>query len=194
MGLFDDLKKAANSLINAAQNAAKNTPPVQTPDANDLKNAADQLRNTLGGIVNNVQAIKPPTPQPKPSQPQPSQPQSQQPEVHDGGTFWDYEDNIPIHKKIIDILAEKFSQFEVRRNVSPTEIGGTGKFMNYDFGIYLNGTPKLFITVTDSTLKSNRLYRWSKEQADRAGFPMINFVPHFPNRPEYVAERLAKYL
>ena len=192
MGLFDDLKKAANSLINAAENAAKNTPQVQTPGANDLKNAADQLRNTLGGLVNNTQAPKPPTPQSKPSQPQPAQPQ--QPEVYDGGTFWDYEDNIPIDKKISDILAEKFSQYEVRRDVSPTEIGGTGKFMNYSFGIYQNGSPKLFIMLTGKTTNNCRLYRWSKEQAAKAGITMINFVPHFPNRPEYVAERLAKYL
>ncbi len=192
MGLFDDLKKAANSLINAAENAAKNTPQVQTPGANDLKNAADQLRNTLGGLVNNTQAPKPPTPQSKPSQPQPAQPQ--QHEVYDGGTFWDYEDNIPIDKKISDILAEKFSQYEVRRDVSPTEIGGTGKFMNYSFGIYQNGSPKLFIMLTGKTTNNCRLYRWSKEQAAKAGITMINFVPHFPNRPEYVAERLAKYL
>ena len=192
MGLFDDLRKAANSLINAAENAAKNTPQVQGPNANELKNAADQLRNTLGGLVNNTQAPKPPTPQPKPSQPQPSQPR--QPEVYDGGTFWDYEDNIPIDKKISDILAEKFSQYEVRRDVSPTEIGGTGKFMNYSFGIYQNGSPKLFIMLTGKTTNNCRLYRWSKEQAAKAGITMINFVPHFPNRPEYVAERLAKYL
>ena len=192
MGLFDDLRKAANSLINAAENAAKNTPQVQGPNANELKNAADQLRNTLGGLVNNTQAPKPPTPQPKPSQPQPAQPR--QPEVYDGGTFWDYEDNIPIDKKISDILAEKFSQYEVRRDVSPTEIGGTGKFMNYSFGIYQNGSPKLFIMLTGKTTNNCRLYRWSKEQAAKAGITMINFVPHFPNRPEYVAERLAKYL
>ena len=43
MGLFDDLRKAANSLINAAENAAKNTPPVQGPNANELKNAAIPL-------------------------------------------------------------------------------------------------------------------------------------------------------
>ena len=191
MGLFDDLRKAANSLINAAENAAKNTPPVQGPNANELKNAADQLRNTLGGLVNNTQSA--PKPQPNPAQP-PQQPQPKQPEVYDGGTFWDYEDNIPITKKLSDILAEKFSQYEVRRDVSPTEIGGTGKFMNYSFGIYQGGSPKLFIMITGKTTLSNRLYRWSKEQAQKAGVTLINFVEHFPNRPEYVSERLAKYL
>jgi len=191
MGLFDDLRKAANSLINAAENAAKNTPQVQGPNANELKNAADQLRNTLGGLVNNTQSA--PKPQPKPAQP-PQQPQPKQPEVYDGGTFWDYEDNIPITKKLNDILAQKFPQYEVRYNVSPTEIGGTGKFMNYSMGIYQNGSPKLFIMITGKTTNTHRLYRWSKEQAAKAGITMINFVEHFPNRPEYVAERLAKYL
>lgn len=185
MGLFDDLRKAFNSLINAAENAVKNTPPVQGPNANDLKNAADQLRNSFGGLVNNTQSA--PKPQPKPAQPQ-------QPEVHDGGTFWDYEDNISITKKLSDILAEKFSQYEVRRDVSPTEIGGIGRFMNYSFGIYQGGSPKLFIMITGKNTLSNRLYRWSKEQAQKVGVPLINFVEHFPNRPEYVSDRLAKYL
>ena len=192
MGFFDDLKKAASAFINAADQAAKKAPQVQAPNSNELKNAAEKLRNTLGGLANNGQTSKPQSQQSAPSQPKPQQPQ--QPEVYDGGTFWDYEDNIPIDKKISDILAEKFSQYEVRRDVSPTEIGGTGKFMNYSFGIYQNGSPKLFIMLTGKTTNNCRLYRWSKEQAVKAGITMINFVPHFPNRPEYVAERLAKYL
>ena len=193
MGLFDDLRKAANSLINAAESAAKNTPTVKPIDINEFKKATEQIRNKVDSVVNNGQNTqRPQSQQSAPSQPKPQQPQ--QPEVYDGGTFWDYEDNIPIDKKISDILAEKFSQYEVRRDVSPTEIGGTGKFMNYSFGIYQNGSPKLFIMLTDKTTNNCRLYRWSKEQAAKAGITMINFVPHFPNRPEYVAERLAKYL
>ena len=51
----------------------------------------------------------------------------------------------------------------------------------------------LIMIVGKNTCKL-RLYRWSKEQADKVGIPMINFVEHFPNRLEYVAERIGRYL
>ncbi|MCQ2975211.1 MAG: hypothetical protein MJ211_10445 [Bacteroidales bacterium] len=104
------------------------------------------------------------------------------------------EENIPVGKKISNILAEKFSQYEVRTNVSPTTIGGTGKFMDYSFGIYLAGVPKLFIMIVGKTTCSHRLYRWSKEQALRNNVNFINFVEHYPNEISYIEDRLAKYL
>ena len=39
-----------------------------------------------------------------------------------------------------------------------------------------------------------RTYRWSKEQAERAGVTMINFVAAFENRIDYIIDRLHQYL
>lgn len=96
--------------------------------------------------------------------------------------------------KLRAVFAREFPQYEIRENVSPTTIGGTGTFMNYSFGVYENGAPKLFIMVVDSNDCARRTYRYSKEQAERAGITMINFVMAFENRIDYIIERLHQYL
>ncbi len=104
------------------------------------------------------------------------------------------EDEIEASVKIRSVLAESFPQYEVRENVSPATIGGEGRFMNYSFGVYSAGVPKLFIMLVGKTTCSTRNYRWSKEQAQKSGVTMINFVEHYPNNVNYIRERLQKYL
>ncbi len=96
--------------------------------------------------------------------------------------------------KLDYVLKNEFSQYEVKRDVSPVTLGGSGKFKNYDFGVYENGVPKLFIMVVYSNTCSHREYRWSKEEAAKAGVPMINFVAAFDNKMDYVTNRLHQYL
>ncbi len=104
------------------------------------------------------------------------------------------EDEMDCAGKIKEVLAADFADYEVFEDVSPTMIGGTGKFMNYSIGVYKDGAPKLFIMIIGQKTNRLRLYRWSKEQAEKAGVPMINFVGHYPNRYWYIKERLAQYL
>lgn len=96
--------------------------------------------------------------------------------------------------KLRNILAKEFSQYEVKEQVSPATLGGTGKFLPYDFGVYENGVPKLFIMVVYNNTCSHRDYRWSKEEAAKAGVPMINFVYVFDNKIDYIINRLHQYL
>lgn len=104
------------------------------------------------------------------------------------------DDGIAAAVKIRQVLAENFSNYEVRENVSPATIGGTGNFMNYSFAVYSAGAPKLFIMLIGKTTCAKRLYRFSKEQAAKAGVPMINFIEHYPNNVKYIQARLQKYL
>ncbi|MBQ6696138.1 MAG: hypothetical protein IJN16_05485 [Lachnospiraceae bacterium] len=99
-----------------------------------------------------------------------------------------------VDDKLRSILAKEFAQYEVKEQVSPTTLGGTGKFLPYDFGIYENGVPKLFIMVVYNNTCAHRDYRWSKEEAARAGVPMINFVYAFENKIDYIINRLHQYL
>ncbi len=99
-----------------------------------------------------------------------------------------------VDKKLRAVLAKEFPQYEVREQVSPTTLGGTGKFRPYDFGIYENGAPRLFIMVVYGNTCAQREYRWSKEQAESAGVTMINFVYAFENRIDYMIDRLHQYL
>lgn len=100
----------------------------------------------------------------------------------------------PVRKKIRRVLQKEFPQYEVREEVSPVTLGGTGRFMPYSFGVYENGSPKLFIMLADSNTCAMRTYRWSKEEAARAGVPMINFVTAFENEIGYIISRLHQYL
>lgn len=104
------------------------------------------------------------------------------------------EDDIYVGIKIPEVLRKDFPQCEVKENVSPLTIGGTGKFMDYSFAVYKDGAPKLFIMICDKNTASHREYRWSKEEAEKNGIPMISFYTSMANRYWYIAERLAKYL
>ncbi len=96
--------------------------------------------------------------------------------------------------KLRAVFQREFPQYEIREGVSPTTIGGTGNFMPYTFGVYENGQPKLFIMEVYNNTCRERLYRWSKEEAEKAGVPMINFVGLFENKIDYIIDRLHQYL
>ena len=104
------------------------------------------------------------------------------------------EDELPARDKILKVLAEEFPQYIVKEGVSPLTIGGTGRFMNYSIGVYDGETPKLFIMLIGKTTTSHREYRWSREEAEKNGIPFYNFIVHYPNRYDYIKERLHKVL
>ncbi|MBQ6183049.1 MAG: zinc ribbon domain-containing protein [Clostridia bacterium] len=104
------------------------------------------------------------------------------------------EDGRDVSEKLREVLASEFPAYTFRENVSPAEIGGTGKFMNYSFAVYKDNAPKLFMMIIGKTTCTHREYRWSKEQAQKAGVTMINFIRHEPNSVIYIKDRLHKYL
>ena len=104
------------------------------------------------------------------------------------------EDSMDCKAKLMEVIAADFPQYDVYEDVSPVTLGGTGRFMNYSLGLYEGGLPKLFIMIIGKTTTRHREYRWSKEQAAKAGVPLINFIGHAPNRYWYIKERLGQYL
>jgi len=104
------------------------------------------------------------------------------------------EDELDAKMKIGEVIATDWPKYDLYEDVSPTRIGGTGQFLNYSIGVYDGDKPVLFIMIIGKATTRLRKYRWSKEQAAKAGVPMINFIGHAPNRYWYIRERLAKYL
>lgn len=113
---------------------------------------------------------------------------------YDDSMFEDYEDGMTARERILKILSEEFPAYTVKENVSPAEFGGTGKFMNYSIVVYDGVKPKLLMMLIGKTTTSHREYRFSKEFAQSKGYTFINFVEHYPNRPDYISKRLHKYL
>ncbi len=186
MGFLDSLlRKSTNAVTNAAARAVGNAVGDVVEDAaqnliRGLKNSGDDRRERETTI-----------PEPKEQERKTVIPESKvqkpEPEI-------DPFEDIDVDEKLRIILAEEFPQYEFKEKVSPTTIGGEGEFLPYSFAVYQNGQPKLFIMVVFNNTCRLRHYRWSKEQAERAGVPMINFVFGFSNKKEYMIDRLHQYL
>ena len=88
-------------------------------------------------------------------------------------------------------FASNYASYEVKKELSPTVLGGAGNFRPYTYALFLNGMPKAFIMVTEHNKDTFRTFRWSKEFAEVNGVPFINFLTQFPNTEEYIKKRLA---
>ena len=108
--------------------------------------------------------------------------------------YQEVDDGLTCQERIVRILHEEFPEYTVQQNVSPREFGGTGRFMDYSIVVYDGIAVKLIIMVIGKTTASHREYRWSREFAEANGYPLINFIRHYPNNPIYISERLHKYL
>ena len=108
--------------------------------------------------------------------------------------FEPVEDGTTSRERILEVLKNEFPNYAVKENVSPTTIGGQGRFMDYSIVVYEGDAPKLIMMLIGKTTTAHREYRWSREEAEKRGYPFINFVEHYPNTPEYISNRLHKYL
>ena len=207
MSLFDDLLKGAGA-DKLKESLNELSEAVKKIDKSDLENALKELTDALPKEGTEA------APQEKPVQETVSDEQTaaqtapsgaNAPAVsyatanYDGIEKDDYyeelpEDELDCRTKILEVLATDFPEYEVREDISPKTLGGTGKFMNYTLGLYKEGSPKLFIMLIGRATTRHREYRWSKEMAAKAGVEMINFIQHAPNRYWYIAERLRSYL
>ncbi len=113
---------------------------------------------------------------------------------YEDSMFEEVEDGMTCRERILKTLADEFPSYTVKENVSPTEFGGTGKFMNYSIVVCDADKPKLIMMLIGKTTTSHREYRFSREFAQQKGYTFINFVEHYPNTPEYISKRLHHYL
>lgn len=108
--------------------------------------------------------------------------------------FEEVEDGKTARQRILDILAEEFPQYNVYQNISPVELGGEGRFMDYSIVVCEGDAVVLVIMLIGKTTTAHREYRWSRQFAEDHGIQFINFIEHYPNNPEYIKQRLHKYL
>ncbi|MCR4950102.1 MAG: hypothetical protein K6A40_02135 [Solobacterium sp.] len=174
MGLFDKLLEEANKVVKevATEENKEKAQEFLNVLGKKLNDAAGEIKNTLEDLKEETQS---------------SSSASADLYEPDG-------DDRDVKDKIMDVLYEDFSQYRVRCDVSPAEFGGTGRFMNYSIAVFDEETPKLLIMLIGKTTTSHREYRWSREVAEAKGIPFINFIRHYPNRIDYIRQRLHKYL
>ncbi len=104
-----------------------------------------------------------------------------------------YCDAAECRKRILACLSQNFASYSVQENAASSIMGENGG-MPYSIAVYQGGTVKLLIMIIGKTTCQLRKYRFSMEAAKRNGVTMINFVGHYPNRPDYICDRLRQYL
>ena len=115
----------------------------------DLKKALDEIKEEYG---------VPETSKPSSS----SSYEKYLPEDYDSDT-----DPRSCREKILAVLADEFPRYDVRENVSPAEIGGTGRFMNYSIGVYDGREPKLFIMIIQRIHEILLFQSWDSSDVHR---------------------------
>ena len=115
----------------------------------DLKKALDEIKEEYG---------VPETSKPSSS----SSYEKYFPEDYDSDT-----DPRSCREKILAVLADEFPRYDVRENVSPAEIGGTGRFMNYSIGVYDGREPKLFIMIIQRIHEILLFQSWDSSDVHR---------------------------
>lgn len=99
--------------------------------------------------------------------------------------------NNPLRDKLESIIASEFSEYELRKDIPASEMTSNSGARDYSYGLYLNGSPKAFIMIMkDRNDYKKRDVVLARQAAESNGIPYMNFIPHLPNEPEYISNRL----
>ena len=102
------------------------------------------------------------------------------------------------------ILASRFPQYTVRRNVPVTELAGNARPTQaykaewgepYTFVLSEGGVPKGIVMLGSGHSHDAKVkYLISRMYAKKLGLPYINFYTQMPNEEEYVVSRIGKFM
>ena len=78
----------------------------------------------------------------------------------------------------------------VLRDIPAAEVGGGEKDQGFDYGLYLDGQPKLMIMILDQYQHRNKCVQRSHKACKDRGIGSFHLLVHLPNRKTYIAERM----
>ncbi len=93
-------------------------------------------------------------------------------------------------RRIEMVAAENWPGFELRRNISAMELGAGKKAHSFDYGLYLNGQPKVMIMILKQHQYRSENVLQAHEACKRNGIGSFHLLMHLPNRKTYTAERV----
>jgi hypothetical protein len=91
-----------------------------------------------------------------------------------------------------EILVSEFGDFELRKNVDPSELSGSGR--PYDFAFVKNDKIVAVIPLAKHNRINNAAWKDARATAERAGVAFINFHLHMPNQRDFVIDRIKRLL
>ncbi|MBR1854166.1 MAG: hypothetical protein IJ794_13660 [Lachnospiraceae bacterium] len=95
-----------------------------------------------------------------------------------------------IRSRIEKVAAQDWPSYELRRDIPAAEVGGGEKDQGFDYGLYLNGQPKLMIMILDQYQHRNKCVQRSHKACKDRGIGSFHLLVHLPNRKTYIAERM----
>lgn len=95
-----------------------------------------------------------------------------------------------VRRRIEMAAAENWPGYELRRNISAAEIGADKKARSFDYGLYLDGQPKVMIMILKQYQYRCESVQRAHEACKRNGIGSFHLLMHLPNRKTYIAERV----
>lgn len=99
-----------------------------------------------------------------------------------------FDENV-VRKRIEMIAAEDWPGYELRRNVPATEFGADGQAHSFDYGLYLNGQPKVMVMLLKQYQYRSGYVLRAHAACKAQGVGSFHLLMHLPNRKTYIAER-----
>ena len=100
-----------------------------------------------------------------------------------------YNENV-VRQRIEMIAAEDWPGYELRRDISATELGADERAHGFDYGLYLNGQPKVMIMLLDHYQYRSQYVQRAHAACKNQGVGSFNLLLHLPNRKTYIAKRV----
>ena len=95
-----------------------------------------------------------------------------------------------VRQRIEMAAAEGWSGYELRRDIPAAEVGADQRAHGFDYGLYLNGRPKVMIMLLDHYQYRNQSVQRAHAACKSRGIGSFNLLMHLPNRKTYIAERI----
>ena len=95
-----------------------------------------------------------------------------------------------IRRRIEMVAAEEWPSYELRRDIPATEFGAGENDHGFDYGLYLDGQPKLMIMILDQYQYRNQSVHNAHAACKSRGVGSFHLLNHLPNRKTYIAERM----
>jgi len=95
-----------------------------------------------------------------------------------------------VRQRIEMAAAEGWSGYELRRDIPAVEVRADQRAHGFDYGLYLNGQPKVMIMLLDHYQYRNQSVQRAHAACKSRGIGSFNLLMHLPNRKTYIAERI----
>lgn len=102
-----------------------------------------------------------------------------------------YEESV-VRARIEKVAAEEWAGYELRKNISASEMGAEAGAKDYTYGLYLNGIPMAMILILDADEYRLKRVRLAHQACRDKGVFCMNLMLQLPNRRSYISEMLRK--